>query len=49
MHEANTALSVFSRDPPTRLFERVFFVGFEKDGLLAELQARTSRSFLPHT
>ncbi len=31
------------------------FVGFEKDGLLAELQARTSRScrffavFLPHT
>ncbi len=42
MHEANTALL------------DILVVGFEKDALLAELQARMSRScrfccFLPHT
>ncbi len=63
MHEANTALldilvdnSVIIPSFQNRMerWAKRLFVGFEKDGLLAELQARTSRScrfccFLPHT
>ncbi len=58
MHEANTALLDILVDnsviiPPFQNRTSTF-VGFEKDGVLAELQARTSRSrrfccFLPHT
>ncbi len=58
MHEANTALLDILVDnsviiPSFQNRTRVF-VGLEKDGLLAELQARTSRScrfccFFPHT
>ncbi len=48
-HRAETALFTSMERWAKRLF-----VGFEKDGLLAELQARTSRicrfcCFLPHT
>ena len=65
MDEANTALldtlvdnSViipsFQNRTSTSFWAKRLFVGFEKDGLLAELQARMSRScrfccFLPHT